>query len=310
MTVVGNRLSDMEFDEVSLVNRPANQLSKVVLFKSDEEPKMPGHYGKKRKMMDEEEEVSKPGHYGKMEDDEEEDEEEASKPGQKMGKMKDHSSKPAQKMMDEDEDEDDESMKERMARLRAMQKSDEAVDLPGEVYDYIEALESANAEMVDELSKMAEFVEGEEEILKNADPAIVEIVKAAEERAQAAETIAKAERDFRLEREFIAKAAEFDRLPVDAAEFGPVLKAAAEVLTEEQFEAITSVLAAANESVAQGNLFTEVGKATSFANDSSMSQIEKAAARLREGSEMTHAESIAKAVEADPSLYTEYLRGN
>lgn len=295
MTVVGNRLSDMEFDEVSLVNRPANQLSKVVLFKSDEEPKMPGHYGKKRKMMDEEEEVSKPGHYGKMEDDEEEDEEEVSKPGHPDKKMKNGK---------------DEDMKERMARLRAMQKSDEAVDLPGEVYDYIESLESANAEMIDELTKMAEFVEGEEEILKNADPAIVEIVKAAEERAEAAETIAKAERDFRLEREFIAKAAEFDRLPVDAAEFGPVLKAAAEVLTEEQFEAITSVLAAANESVAQGNLFTEVGKATSFANDSSMSRIEKAAARLREGSDMTRAESIAKAVEADPSLYTEYLRGN
>jgi len=293
MTVVGNRLSDMEFDEVSLVNRPANQLSKVVLFKSDEEPKMPGHPGKKRKMMMDEEEVSKPDHYGKMEDDEEEeDEEEVSKPGHPDKKMK------------------KESDKERMARLRAMQKSDEAVDLPGEVYDYIESLESANAEMIDELTKMAEFVEGEEEILKNADPAIVEIVKAAEERAQAAETIAKAERDFRLEREFIAKAAEFDRLPVDAAEFGPVLKAAAEVLTEEQFEAITSVLAAANESVAQGNLFTEVGKATSFANDSSMGRIEKAAARLREGSEMTHAESIAKAVEADPSLYTEYLRGN
>ena len=302
MTVVGNRLSDMEFDEVSLVNRPANQLSKVVLFKSDEEPKMPGH---KRKMMDEDEEVSKPGHYGKMKMmDEEEDEEKVSKPGHKM---KDEVSKPGHKMKD---DEDEESMKERMARLRAMQKSDEAIDLPGEVYDYIEALESANAEMVDELSKMAEFVEGEEEILKSADPAIVEIVKAAEERAEAAEQIAKAERDFRLEREFIAKAAEFDRLPVDAAEFGPVLKAAAEVLTEEQFDAITSVLAAANESVAQGNLFTEVGKATSFANDSSMSRIEKAAARLREGSDMTRAESIAKAVEADPSLYTEYLRGN
>jgi len=31
----GYRLSDMEYDEVSLVTRPANQLSKVVLFKSD-----------------------------------------------------------------------------------------------------------------------------------------------------------------------------------------------------------------------------------------------------------------------------------
>ena len=30
----GNRLTDMEFDEISLVTRPANQLSKVVLYKS------------------------------------------------------------------------------------------------------------------------------------------------------------------------------------------------------------------------------------------------------------------------------------
>ena len=37
VTAVVNRLTDMEFDEISLVNRPANQLSKVVLFKSDAE---------------------------------------------------------------------------------------------------------------------------------------------------------------------------------------------------------------------------------------------------------------------------------
>ena len=35
MNKTANRLSDMEFDEVSLVTRPANQLSKVLLFKSD-----------------------------------------------------------------------------------------------------------------------------------------------------------------------------------------------------------------------------------------------------------------------------------
>jgi hypothetical protein len=35
MNKKGNKLTDMEFDEVSLVTRPANQLSKVVLFKSD-----------------------------------------------------------------------------------------------------------------------------------------------------------------------------------------------------------------------------------------------------------------------------------
>jgi len=276
VTVVGNRLSDMEFDEVSLVNRPANQLSKVVLFKSadSEERAVPGH--KDKKMDEDEEEISKPGHYGKMEDHDDEDEEEDSKSGHKMKK-------------------DD----------------GEAIDLPSEVYEYIDALESANAEMVDELSKMAEYIEEETDILKSADPQIVEIVKAAEERAEAAEKIAKAERDYRIEQEFIAKAAEFNALSVDASSLGPVLKAAAEVMDEEAFGVIIDALSAANETVSESGLFSEVGKSTSFESGSSTDSIEKAAARLREeDTSLTHAQAISKAVELDPSLYTEYLRGN
>jgi len=276
VTVVGNRLSDMEFDEVSLVNRPANQLSKVVLFKSadSEERAVPGH--KDKKMDEDEEEISKPGHYEKMEDHDDEDEEEDSKSGHKMKK-------------------DD----------------GEAIDLPSEVYEYIDALESANAEMVDELSKMAEYIEEETDILKSADPQIVEIVKAAEERAEAAEKIAKAERDYRIEQEFIAKAAEFNALSVDASSLGPVLKAAAEVMDEEAFGVIIDALSAANETVSESGLFSEVGKSTSFESGSSTDSIEKAAARLREeDTSLTHAQAISKAVELDPSLYTEYLRGN
>jgi len=266
----------MEFDEVSLVNRPANQLSKVVLFKSadSEERAVPGH--KDKKMDEDEEEISKPGHYEKMEDHDDEDEEEVSKPGHKMKK-------------------DD----------------GEAIDLPSEVYEYIDALESANAEMVDELSKMAEYIEEETDILKSADPQIVEIVKAAEERAEAAEKIAKAERDYRIEQEFIAKAAEFSALSVDASTLGPVLKAAAEVMDEEAFGVIIDALSAANETVSESGLFSEVGKSTSFESGSSTDPIEKAAARLREeDTSLTHAQAISKAVELDPSLYTEYLRGN
>ena len=256
VTVVGNRLSDMEFDEVSLVNRPANQLSKVVLFKSadSEERAVPGH--KDKKMDEDEEEDSKSGHKMKKDD-------------------------------------------------------GEAIDLPSEVYEYIDALESANAEMVDELSKMAEYIEEETDILKSADPQIVEIVKAAEERAEAAEKIAKAERDYRIEQEFIAKAAEFSALSVDASTLGPVLKAAAEVMDEEAFGVIIDALSAANETVSESGLFSEVGKSTSFESGSSTDSIEKAAARLREeDTSLTHAQAISKAVELDPSLYTEYLRGN
>lgn len=243
---------------MSLVNRPANQLSKVVLFKSADS-----------------EENAVPGHYKKMEEDE-------------------------HKSDDHEEDEEEE-----------MKKGDEALDLPSEVYEYIDALESANAEMVDELAKMADFVSEESDILKSADPAIVEIVKAAEERAEAAEKIAKAERDYRIEQEFIAKAEEFNALSVEASTLGPVLKAAAEALSEEAFGVIIDALTAANETVSESDLFSEVGKSTSFEGSGSSDSIEKAAARLREDdSSLTHAQAISKAVELDPSLYTEYLRGN
>lgn len=259
---------------MSLVNRPANQLSKVVLFKSadHEERAVPGHKGKK--MDEDEEEISKPDHYDEMDDEDEEEEEPTKKMAHPM-------------------------------------KKDDALDLPSEVYDYIDALESANAEMVDELAKMADFIEEETDILKSADPAIVEIVKAAEERAEAAEKIAKAERDYRIEQEFIAKAAEFGSLSVEASTLGPVLKAAAEALDEEAFGVIIDALTAANETVGESDLFSEVGKSTSFEGSASSDSIEKAAARLREeDSSLTHAQAISKAVELDPSLYTEYLRGN
>lgn len=303
----GNRLTDMEFDEVSLVNRPANQLSKVVLFKSDEEPEdmtddmEKGMKTKKRHADDDEEMVSKPG-YGPN----------------RMKRMDEEVSKPGHYGKDDDMDDD-----EKMAMLRAkkkgmqkgkgyMKKDDDAVvDLPSEVYDYIESLESANAEMVDELEKVAEWAFEDEDIMKSADPAIVEIVKAAEARAEAAEQIAKAERDFRMEREFVAKAAELDNLAIDPEAFGRVLKAAADVLDEDVFDAISAVLEGANELVNQGGLFEEVGKSSAFDNEGPMGQIEKAAARLIESDpEMTKAQAIAKAVEVDPSLYNSYLRGN
>jgi len=282
----GNRLTDMEFDEISLVNRPANQLSKVVLFKNYEEPlsmsdSIEKGTGTRRKNG------------------------EISKPGYKKG----HSS------VAPSEDEEDEELDEAVARKKGkgyMKKDDEgSVDLPAEVYEYIESLESANAEMVDELEKVAQWVEEDEDIMKAADPAIVEIVKAAEERAEAAELIAKAERDFRLEREFIAKAGELDNLSVDPEAFGRVLKSAADTLDSEIFSAIAAVLQSANEMVGQGGLFEEVGKSTSFDNDEPMAQIEKAAARLIDADpEMTKAQAIAKAVDIDPTLYNSYVRGN
>jgi len=281
MATNGNRLSDMEFDEISLVTRPANQLSKVVLFKSDttEQEHMTSDNVEKAK-------------GGKMPEE------------LKRRFMSDDMEKEMDSEMGDEEEDDEEEM-----------KKDDVIDLPAEVYEYIEALESANAELTDQIEKMAAeaevFEPASEDILKSADPAIVEIVKAAEERAAAAERIAKSERDFRLEREFIAKAAEMSALPTEAEEFGKVLKSVADAVDEDTFNTLMTVLKAANEGISTGNLFAELGKSSTFDNDGPTSEINKAAARLIEANpSLTREQAVAKAVESNPTLYNEYLRGN
>lgn len=290
MNKTANRLTDMEFDEVSLVTRPANQLSKVLLFKSDteSEDEMPEVVEEEtveteEVAVDETAEVEK----GKM---------------KKMPKME-------IEVSEEDDMEEEEPMEK-----KKMKKDDE-VEVPSEVIEYIEALEAANEELMASIEKMeadkqAELAEVEDEIMKSADPRLVEIVKAAQERAEAAEAIAKAERDFRLERQFVSKAAELDALPVNAEDFGLLLKSVADVLTEKQYDAIWQVLSAANASITKSAMFSELGKASAPSdNDGPMNIIEKAAARLmNENPNLTKEQAIAKAVAADANLYTQYIR--
>jgi len=303
----GNRLTDMEFDEVSLVTRPANQLSKVVLFKSDE----PASSEEEQVNPEVEVEVSEvveavaEAVEAPVVADAPEAEESVEKGyGMKMKKKK---------MIPAMEDEEDDMEEEEMMKKKKMKK-DAEVEVPSEVYDYSEALESANAELVEQITKMAEEADAEaqakdEEIFKSADPRLVELVKGLEERASAAEAIAKAERDHRLEQEFVSKASTLSNLSVKAEEFGVVLKGIADRLTNEQFDAIWQVLTSANANLAKSGLFVEFGKSNTADGDGPMSIIEKAAAALRQSNpSMTREQSIAKAVEADANLYNQYIR--
>ena len=268
----GNRLTDMEFDEISLVTRPANQLSKVVLYKS-----------------------------GDIEMPEAEDE---------VFDLDDTLDKGGYKKDDDDESETDRIVDEDEAILRLKEskkkvKKDEEVE---SMLNYIEALESANESLMAKLDEAGEeSVEEYDHILKGADPEIVELFKAAEERAAVAEEIAKAERENRLQREFIEKAATYDSLPVETATFGIVLKDASENMDADTYDALTTVLAAANEAISQGGLMSEIGVTKSFDAGSGMGRIEQVASVLQaENTDLTREAAIAKAVTDDPSLYDIY----
>ena len=211
---------------------------------------------------------------------------------------------------DDDESETDRIVDEDEAILRLKEskkkvKKDEEVD---SMLNYIEALESANESLMAKLDEAdEESVEEYDHILKGADPEIVELFKAAEERAAVAEEIAKAERENRLQREFIEKAATYDSLPVETATFGIVLKDASENMDADTYDALTTVLAAANEAISQGGLMSEIGVTKSFDAGSGMGRIEQAASVLQaENTDLTREAAIAKAVTDDPSLYDIY----
>lgn len=285
-----NKLTDMEFDEISLVSRPANQLSKVVLFKSDTN----GEF-----MSSEEETLETEYDLANLDK------------GMGYGKTKTMKGKMEIDDEEEEEEEDMEKLGYGMKKGKKVRKDDSVVELPSEVYEYIEVLEATNAELQDAVSKMSEGDDlfDDEDILKSADPAIVELIKSAEARAEAAEEIAKSERAYRMEQEFISKAESLNALPVDAQEFGTALLEVAENVDAETFDYLSKVLEAANESISNGSLFQEVGKSTTRV-DGPMDEVSKAASAVMQAHpNLTKEQAIAKAVEENPSLYDIYRRG-
>ena len=211
-------------------------------------------------------------------------------------------------------------------------EGDQSVELPQEVKDYIEKLEGANAQfatnetvLLDRLSKAEEAAaesgddDGDdedeidlEEVLKSDDipdeiKALIskqaDDLKAATTAATEAGTIAKAERDARIEREMIAKAA--DEMPLVGTKpdaMGKLLKSAAENLPTEDFDTLVTVLKSANEQLKVGGIFKAIGSDGGENHDSDPMKVAVAKIKKDEPG-ISDADDIAKAVEADPSLY-------
>ena len=221
------------------------------------------------------------------------------KGGYKKGHPKDESEE--DRIVDEDE-----AILRLKESKKKMKKDDDEVE---SMLNYIEALESANESLMAKLDDAdeEEYSDDISNILKGADPEIVELFKAAEDRAAVAEEIAKAERENRLQREFIEKAATYDSLPIETGAFGSVLKDAAEGMNADTYNALTTVLAAANEAISQGGLLNEIGVTKSFDAETGMGRIEQVASVLQaENTDLTREAAIAKAVTDDPSLYDIY----
>ena len=162
-----------------------------------------------------------------------------------------------------------------------------------------------NDDEVSFLQDLAKNLESDEQ--REAVSKAMEEVRKANMRAEEAERIAKAERDFRLNEEYVSKARSFVGLPVSPAEFGPVLKRLQENMHEDDVQMIEKALSAANETIASGGFFSEFGKRGTGASEP-ISKIDQKAQELVSKSENMSMEAArALVVEQDPSLYDEYL---
>lgn len=248
-----NELADMEFDEVSLVDIPANQHASILIAKrATEEETVPEIYDENDQPID----------------------------------------------------------------VSDLQPGDVVVDGEGNMYEWVIDDEEAPVEqelaVVGKSHSFADQVR--EELSKALDgsdrDAIIskaaEEISKAEARADEAMEIAKAERDLRLEREYVEVAKQYN-VPVDEDELGPVLKRMAESLSYEDCSVIHKALTAAGEMI-----FAEIGTQGAADTQDIYSMVEGLAegavskAFQEADTEVSKAAAIEQLFTENPREYDEY----
>ncbi len=163
--------------------------------------------------------------------------------------------------------------------------------------------------------------EGEEEededddnmndVMKGLPPAIQKLLKDAEDRAAAAETLVKQAQDAQELAKFETVAKSLGTVITAPTKIAPVLKSISEHSAQD-YAVIEAVLKAANEILEQNNLMLkEVGSGSTdnTAGGDAWGQIEKAAKELQKADpKLTDAQSIRKAISNNPSLYDQYQK--
>lgn len=129
----------------------------------------------------------------------------------------------------------------------------------------------------------------------------VEIMKS--ENAQLRSAL-EAEQELRIEEAYISKAAEYN-LPVSPEVLGPILKSMAEVLTPEQIDVVDSLFNSVGD-----YLYDEVGYVGDTDNDSVLNRVDSLAGELVTKSDMTSAEAMTALFANNPAAYDAYLAEN
>jgi hypothetical protein len=134
------------------------------------------------------------------------------------------------------------------------------------------------------------------------------LIKELDELKKQAEVMKEAE----ITKEYIAKAAvDMKFVPtVSAAQFGPVLKAAAKKLEKSEFDAIYTALKAANEFIGKNNqLAKELGVGGEDLSGEPAAQLDALAKQMvQKDTSITYAKAYTLACEQHPDIYAQHVR--
>jgi hypothetical protein len=257
-------LTDMEIDEISTVDKAANQLSRFVIAKrAPEEEEMPKLYNQEGQPLDEDN-----LEFGDIVYDDQ---------GQAYEWVEDKG----------EEEEKDEPVPE-LATVGKSAFFERQAPQAG----------SFTQSVMEELSK-AFSDEDRDAVIAKALGRVEELEKAQKEAAE----IAKSERDLRLTREYISKAAEYN-LPVAPTELGPVLFRMAESMSYEDCAVIAKCLETAGEILFEERGYQGGGDNADIYNQVS-AHAHEAFGKSEDFNEVT---AINKVFDENPDAYDEYLR--
>lgn len=185
--------------------------------------------------------------------------------------------------------------------------------VPADVVAYIEKLKEERDEALAKAESASTAVDEvvtedtEEDVLKNADPSVLEYIRKAEARAAEAENIAKAEREMRLKREYLEKSNSLPYVGEERSDLAELLRAIADQVDGNTVTKLEQVLKAANEQIAQSELFKEAGMAGAGTTGDAYRQLESIAAHIAKENGITAEAAFTKALEQRPDLYERYL---
>lgn len=266
------RVRDMDIDEVSMVDRPANQYGDIVLAKrADLEDEMPdqftvtGEDGQDYDLGD-----AKPGQFT--------DED---------GNTYEWDGENLYQLAEDAEDADAEEPQLQPVGKSAFLRDDSAIV----------------ARVSAELSKAVSDAD-RNEVVSKAFTELEKRAAAAEQRAARAEALAKAAEDRRLTDEYIKRAGEYN-VPIDPAELGPVLKRMAETLSDADCSVINKAL------TASGEIFTEIGVDNAGPDpDDPAAQLDAyldgEVAKSANSSPVSKAQAMTDYFDANPDAYDAY----